>query len=188
MKPAFDSSLTNSILEEGLDAFRAQLLARSVRTAKLWHRVRVGARTLSGLTILAIVFGIVNRQTPSSPSMVSGLSPSSRPPTRMLIQSTPLPAGILVRRSEVPSSLIIMTSALEAGVLVRGDDFSTIPSPGEVILKTDSQVKISRLDDDQLLASFGSRPAALLRPPGEPPRLLLVGTNPGTSLHNRGRN
>ena len=104
--------------------------------------------------------------------------------TAAVLASLGVLALVFKRASDPASSALVSVPpqsapAFSAVSSVALSDRATVRSrsDGLVTVRTDPGARVIRTSDDDLLTSLGNRPAALVRPPGQPARLVLAQVN-----------
>jgi len=148
MKQSIDSELLVDLVEDTLPpGFRAGLLARSIKTAQ---RARAFRLSLRVLTVLGLACGGVlwlkDRSASTSMAQRNTFPPALKAPEIVIVRTAALPANLVVH-------------SFEAAVSIR----------------TNANVTVPLVSDEQLLAAFGDQPVALVRAPGQAPRLIYPG-------------
>jgi hypothetical protein len=155
MKPTPDSLFVADLFAEGLEGpFREQLLARTIRTARRRRRTKAALRAAVVLAVAGLIALLFRRATPPfEPGLVLTSPPAT--PSVILVKSKPLPASAIVRSTPIDS----------------------------ITVRTPVRSNAPRASDDDLLASLGDRPAALVKSPGQPARLILAKADRKSRLH-----
>jgi len=149
MKQSIDSELLVDLVEDTLPSgFRAGLLARSIKTAQ---RARAFRLSLRVLTVVGLACG-------------GSLWLKDRSASTSIVQRNTLPPAL-----KAPEIVIVRTAVLPANLVVHSSPEATVS------IRTNANVTVPLVSDEQLLAAFGDQPVVLVRAPGQAPRLIYPG-------------
>jgi hypothetical protein len=153
-----EQRLLNDVLAEGApEDFRAALLGETLRQARARRRRRQWRRAAGGLAVLLLAAGLAWQSRPQKASSPQPQAQAPAPAAYRLVQTQPLSAGMWVDTASPAAVRIISSAAPVTEVVTDNRGFKYI-------------------NDAQLLALLGPRPAVLIRTGPDAEELVLAGT------------
>jgi hypothetical protein len=149
-----DRLLTDVLAEESAAGFREALMTETLGLVRRRRRLRQAWRATAALALMVGLGALVWRSLPPA-----GVPPRTPSRACVLVLSRPLPPAALVITQPLASSRIVAS--------VRN---------AEIVQTASSRGMVREIDDGELLALLGPKPAALVRL--APHRAELVFVNP----------
>lgn len=136
--------LDDVLAEASPPDFRASLLGETLRLARRRRRWRQTRQTGGVLAMLLLAALLAWQNRPAKVSIVRAPAEISTPQSYRLVETQPLPAGAVVTTGNFTAVKMISSEAAVAQIATRSGGFRFI-------------------NDEQLLALVGPRPAMLIR-------------------------